>query len=120
MSKDIASFIEPKSVPAVTDTLRDWVKDFDDRHRISMSEVHAELSQELEDSLAAEENPRPTRHANAVLKTHCVSSHPVSLPRPIAVKATITSPATCTIIDADPVEPMLYPITELTVPMSAE
>ena len=61
MSNDIASLIEPKSVPAVTDTLRDWVKDFDDRHRISMSEVHAELSQELEDSLAAALWSKPPR-----------------------------------------------------------
>jgi hypothetical protein len=65
-------------------------------------------------------DPCPKRHRTDVSDSHSVPSHPVCPDRTIAVKATTPNPAPCTVIDADPVPCLLYPLVTLTLPVSIE
>ena len=59
-------------------------------------------------------------HPSEVWDTHRVLSHAVGPLRPIAVKAAMPSPDPCTVTDAEPVNAVLYTVTELIVMMSIE
>ena len=64
--------------------------------------------------------PCPPMHLTDVSDSHSVPSHPVCPARPIAVKTITPIPDPCTVTDADPVPPLLYPRVKLSLPPSIE
>jgi len=62
--------------------------------------------------------PCPSMHRGDVSNSHSLPLHPVCPPRPMAVKTTNPRPAPCTLIDADPVQPLLPRCVILTLDRS--